>query len=77
MRNRIKNIFDLLEKIHVAGPEVDIMATVRQEMRYLARDARVMELGAYAGGHPDPVGHPGHEGPPGEPEEAGKENENG
>lgn len=71
MRRRINTIFDLLERIHVAGREVDIMATVRQEMRYLARDARLLELGAVGSGHPDPVG------PPGEPGEAGKENENG
>lgn len=77
MRNRIKNIFDLLEKIHVAGPEVDIMFAIRREMLLLFRDIRFQELGGPGGGHPDPVGEPGHQGEPGQPEEARKENEDG
>lgn len=44
MRKRIKLIYDLLERIAVAGPAVDIMATVRQELIALDQQAKVQTV---------------------------------
>ena len=65
MRRRIKIIYDLLERIHVAGPEVDIMSAVRQELVKLDRQVAMAESAKYSG-HTDPSGDPGV------PEEDGK-----
>lgn len=46
MRKRIKLIYDLLERIAVAGPAVDIMATVRQELIALDQQAKVQNEAA-------------------------------
>lgn len=48
MRKRIKLIYDLLERIAVAGPAVDIMATVRQELIALDQQAKVQNEAAIA-----------------------------
>lgn len=68
MRRRIKIIYDLLARIHVAGPEVDIMSAVRQELVKLDRQVALGErMKGYC--HPDPPGDPGD---PGVPVEDGK-----
>ena len=65
MRRRIKIIYDLLERIHVAGPEVDIMSAVRQELVKLDRQVALGErMKDYC--HTDPPGDPGDPGVPGE-----------
>ncbi len=65
MRRRIKIIYDLLERIHVAGPEVDIMAAVRQELVKLDRQV-VFAAKTKLQEHADPSGHLGEPGEDGE-----------
>lgn len=43
MRRQIKVIWDLLERIAVAGPAVDVMATVRMELTRLNQRAAEMQ----------------------------------
>ena len=71
MRRRIKIIYDLLERIHVAGPEVDIMAAVRQELVKLDRQV-VFASKTKLQEHADPSGDPGDPSAPGVPVEDGK-----
>ena len=77
MRRRVRLIFNLLDRVHVSGSDVDIMSTVRRELLLLERDARWAELEAASAGHPDPVGEPGEMGPPGEPDSEAKEEQHG
>ena len=72
MRKQLKVIFDLLEKIHVAGPEVDIMATVRVEMVRLDQMMRNQSLRTPAVG----IEEPGVGENPGEPGVVGEEARN-